>query len=274
MKCISRAFGIAVWVAVGFSLETYSADGQANGTSSDPVVPDAKLLRAPSPGALRSVPAGFTRPAPTSLADLRGMEKHIKNLISRTSASVVGLDVGSSEGSGVVISPEGLVLTAGHVIRRPGRDVTITFPDGKTARGRTLGALDNPDCGLLRISDPGPWPYTEIAGPRQASPGDWVIALGHPGGFEAERPIVARFGRVVEVSNRAVRTECTIITGDSGGPLLDMHGRVLGIHSYISAGFDDNYHIPITKFIESWSKLAGSDSRPPASTDATAVKLN
>jgi serine protease Do len=263
MKCISRAFLVAIVLSLGLTNWRVDAADQpsspatnspATAASADP------LLRVPTPGAVRPLPVAFTKPAPSGMADLRGIEKHVKNLISRISASVVALDVGVAEGSGVVITANGLVLTAGHVAGRANRNVTITFPDGKTARGKTLGAIESPDCGLIRITDPGPWPHTDIAGPRAPMPGDWVLALGHPGGFDPERSMVARFGRIVEVANRAVRTDCTITTGDSGGPLVDMHGRVLGIHSYISNGFDDNYHIPITQFVEHWSRLANGES--------------
>ena len=69
-------------------------------------------------------------------------------------------------------------LTAGHVCGAPDRDVRFTFPDGKTARGKTLGAnLDN-DTGLMRITDRGPWPHAEMGDLQQARIGDWVLALG------------------------------------------------------------------------------------------------
>jgi len=265
MKRITSATALAILLSCGpvpWSLSATEAGPSAvTKTNSAPAEEGgSKVPRVPSPGAVRALPAAFAKPLPGSVADLRSMEKHVKNLVSRVSPSVVGLEIGFAEGSGVVISADGLVLTAGHVAGRPNRDVKVTFPDGKTARGKTLGAIESPDCGLLRITDPGPWPYTDIAGQRSPTPGDWVLALGHPGGFDPARSLVARFGRIVEVSGRAIRTDCTITTGDSGGPLVDMHGRVLGIHSYISNGLDDNYHIPIAKFVEFWSRLANGES--------------
>lgn len=202
------------------------------------------------------------------MAELRAIERHVKELVTRATPAVVSVEVGFAEGSGVIVTPDGLILTAGHVCGRPNRDVKVTFPDGKTVKGKTLGALEGPDCGLIRITDPGPWPNVDIAGARQPAAGDWVLAIGHPGGFDRERSLVTRLGRVIEVSKRAIRTDCTITTGDSGGPLLDMHGRVIGIHSYISNGFDDNYHVPIARFVESWRELNGAG---PAASPENAV---
>jgi serine protease Do len=172
----------------------------------------------------------------------------------------VAVEVGYGSGSGVVISEDGLVLTAGHVCGRANREVRFSFPDGKTARGKTLGVERDSDAGLMRITDAGPWPHAAMGDLEQARMGDWVLALGHPGGFDAKRSLVVRLGRIIGLAPEVVQTDCTISPGDSGGPLFDMYGRVIGIHSAISSSVAENYHVPITEFYENWDQLVSGAS--------------
>src|ERR1035441_5427148 len=89
----------------------------------------------------------------------------------------------------------------------------------------------------------------------------WVLALGHPGGFDRRRPLVVRLGRIIRLESDALQTDCTISPGDSGGPLLDMHGRIVGIHSAISSSLADNFHVAVTEFYDNWNVLAKGTSR-------------
>jgi len=177
-------------------------------------------------------------------------------LVSRVSPAVVAVEVGYGSGSGVLISADGLVLTAGHVCGRAGRSVRFTFPDGKLAHGKTLGLDSDTDTGLMRITDPGPWPYAAMGDLEDASVGDWVLALGHPGGFDLKRSLVVRLGRVIRFADGALQTDCTISPGDSGGPLFDMAGRVIGIHTAISGSTAENYHVAISEYYDVWDQLA------------------
>jgi S1-C subfamily serine protease len=61
-----------------------------------------------------------------------------------------------------------------------------------------------------------------------------------------------------------VQTDCTIYPGDSGGPLFDMYGRVIAIHTAIATSAAENYHVAISEFFETWSDLVGPPERPPA----------
>ena len=197
----------------------------------------------------------FTKTVPTTLADLRSMQQHVQALAARVSPAVVVVEVGTGSGSGVVISADGLVLTAGHVCGAPDRDVRFTFPNGKTAHGKTVGANLASDTGLLKITDRGPWPHVEMGDLQQVRVGDWVLALGHPGGFDLRRSLVVRLGRIIRLEPDALQTDCTISPGDSGGPLFDMHGRVIGIHSAISSSMADNFHVTVTAFYDGWGLL-------------------
>lgn len=213
------------------------------------------------PSSPEALDPAFTKPVPASLADLRSMEQHLRDLIPRLSRAVVAVEVGFGSGSGVIISQDGYVLSAGHVCVAPRRDVVFTFPDGKTAHGKTVGVDLESDTGLMRITDPGPWPNVAVGDLEAAHLGDWVLALGHPGGFDLKRSLVVRLGRVIRVSDDAVQTDCTISPGDSGGPLFDMHGRVIGIHSFISDSLTENFHVPIKAFYDNWEHLVHPASR-------------
>jgi serine protease Do len=218
----------------------------------------------PVPAPRKDLPVAFNKNTPTSIKELKDIQDHVEALAAKVSPAVVAVEVGRGSGSGVIISPDGLVLTAGHVCGRPNRDVRFTFPDGKTATGKTLGLDADSDTGLMRITNAGPWPYVFVGDLKQDKPGEWVLALGHPGGFDAKRSLVVRLGRIIRIADGTLQTDCTIAPGDSGGPLFDMNGRVIGIHTAISTSLADNFHVPITEFEDGWDQLVkdGSGNGP------------
>jgi serine protease Do len=209
----------------------------------------------PAPAHPEELAAAFGKRVPESIADLKSMQQRVEALARQLSPSVVAVEVGFGSGSGVVISEDGLVLTAGHVCGRPNREVHFTFADGKTAQGRTLGVGVGNDTGLMQITDPGPWPHAPTGDLDRAHVGDWVLALGHPGGFDLRRSLVVRLGRILRLASDALQTDCTISPGDSGGPLFDMYGRVIGIHSAISSSVADNFHVAIEQYYDDWERL-------------------
>ena len=217
----------------------------------------------PAPVNLKDLPPVFGKPAPSSLAELRDIQEHVAALVPEVSPAVVAVEVGDSSGSGVVISADGLTLTAGHVGGSAGRRVLVTFPDGKTARGKTLGVNDDADTGLIQITDPGPWPHASVGDLKHARLGDWTLALGNPGGFDSKRSLVVRLGRIIRLMPGVVQTDCTIFPGDSGGPLFDMYGRVIGIHTAIANSTADNFHVSITEFFDTWNELTAAPPPPP-----------
>jgi serine protease Do len=223
----------------------------------------------------KDLPAAFGKPAPSSLADLRAIQDRVATLVAQVSPAVVAVELtnedGSASGSGVVISSDGLVLTAGHVGERKGRRVTFTFPDGRTATGKTLGIDEDADTGLMRITDPGPWPHASVGDLKNAHLGDWALALGNPGGFDAKRSLVVRLGRIIRLMPGVVQTDCTIFPGDSGGPLFDMYGRVIGIHTAIASSADENFHVSITEFFDTWQDLIGPPEVPAAYSGLSVV---
>ena len=117
----------------------------------------------------------------TEVQRLRELQNTISTIVENNMPAVVAVTDGIGFGSGVVISPDGLVLTAGHVMMRDG-EYEVAFPDGRTVSARPLGRNLNIDAGMVQITEPGPWPYVELS-QREPAPGDWVVALGHSGGM-------------------------------------------------------------------------------------------
>lgn len=213
----------------------------------------------PTPADRRHLDAAFTKATPASVVELKAMQREVEALVAKVSPAVVAVEVGNGSGSAVIISPDGYVLTAGHVCGAANRDVVFTFPDGKTARGKTLGLSRTSDLGLMKINGDGPWPFDAMGDLSNVRAGDWVLALGHPGGFDLTRSLVVRLGRLIQIppDSDVLRSDCPISPGDSGGPLFDMFGRVIGIHSYISTAMTANFHVPVTDLNDMWNRLLG-----------------
>src|SRR5262245_51570241 len=101
----------------------------------------ADVARAETParsGAPTTAPSLALKPVPQNLRDLRALQAGLQEVAARVSPAVVGLRVGG-QGSGVLISDDGYILTAGHVASAPGRDVTVILSNGKFARAKSLG---------------------------------------------------------------------------------------------------------------------------------------
>jgi serine protease Do len=199
--------------------------------------------------------------APRGLQDLRAMQQHVQTLTPQLMKCTVGVQVGQAWGSGVIVSADGLVLTAAHVAGRPHRDCLFTLHDGREVRGKTLGLFRTLDAGLMKITEPGEYPFAPIGKASDVREGQWCLALGHPGGYQSERGLVLRLGRVLLVQKDAITTDCTLVGGDSGGPLFDMEGRVIGINSRIAGSLAANLHVPVSAFQErgAWDRLVRGD---------------
>ena len=195
--------------------------------------------------------------SPTTVEQLREMETIFARLEKMVQPATVNIQVGEAQGSGVVVSRDGYILTAAHVIERPYVKAKITFADGSTANAITLGMHElNVDSGMLKIIDKGKWEFLDIGESRDLSRGQWVMAVGHPGGLTEGRGLVYRVGRIKDISENTLKTDCALVGGDSGGPLVDMDGYVIGIHSRIGGQLEENFHVPIDKFSLEWDELA------------------
>ncbi len=188
--------------------------------------------------------------------NLKLMEEQVKKTLAKVMPAVVGVSGG---GSGVVISQDGYVLTVAHVGNRAGRRVRVTFPDGRTASGRTLGNDHGVDAGLIKLTDEGPFPHAEMGVSGDLQAGQWCMALGYPLSFERGKPPAVRIGRVLSRRGTSVITDCTIMGGDSGGPLFDMNGNVIGISSRCDNRLTVNIHVPSDCFSDAWDRLTSGE---------------
>ena len=196
---------------------------------------------------------------PETVLDLAAIEKRVTEVIKQATPATVSVQSAGGAGSGVIVSKDGYVLTAGHVAMQPNQRVIFVLPDGKKVSGKSLGVNVGIDSGLMKITDPGPWPFVEMGDASSLKPGSWVVAMGHPGGFDVERSVVSRLGRVFRVRDSVIQTDCTIIGGDSGGPLFDLDGKVVGIHSRISTSLRQNFHVPVSEYTNHWDRLSSGE---------------
>ena len=221
-------------------------------------------LGAPPDSSEVSVDRIFSGGIPQSIVELQAMQRRQQELADRLKPFAVAVRIGPAQGSGVLVSADGYVLTAAHVAGQPGRLVLAFLSDGRAVRGRTLGVNRSMDAGLLKLDPPDNsdatfrWPHAEMGRAAQVKPGQWVMALGHPGGYDSDRPAVVRLGRVLAVRKNHIKTDCKLVGGDSGGPLFDMQGNVIGIHSRIGNSLVNNMHAPVDAYRSDWERLLAS----------------
>ncbi|RPJ35702.1 MAG: serine protease [Verrucomicrobiaceae bacterium] len=212
------------------------------------LVPAAPLLQAREPA--------------RSLQDLEKLESRVAEVSRKVMPATVALlsERTGSSGSGVIVTEDGLVLTAAHVIQGA-ESMLVVFPDGKQVQGKVLGANYSRDIAMVKIEEPGKWPFTAMGASKPLDAGDWVIALGHSAGFDAARTPPVRFGRVVSKGpGNFLTTDCTLIGGDSGGPLFDLDGNIVAIHSSIGKSLSNNNHAGIDGFREDWDRIRAGET--------------
>ena len=195
---------------------------------------------------------------PADVAELREIQQRVESVLAKALPATVGIRIEDSAGSGVIVSADGYVLTAGHVSQRPGQQVEIYLSDGRLLKGTTLGINLDLDSALIKITDEGSFSFVEMAEANDIEEGQWVVATGHPGGVMKNRSAPARLGRVLFTNSKVVCTDCALVGGDSGGPLLDLDGRVVGVHSRIGWQVTTNFHVPVGTYHDTWDQLASS----------------
>ena len=197
-----------------------------------------------------------------SIEELKERERKVKKVVSELMPTVVAV-VGNDQpatGSGVIINEDGLIMTAAHVTEAAGKELTIIFPDGRSVKGESLGANRTRDAGLARITEDGKWPFAKIGDSKKAKLGEWLIAMGHPGGYDLNRSPPIRLGRLISSGSMGMlRTDCTLVGGDSGGPLFNLEGEVIGIHSSIGGSLAENRHVPSSVFKAGWDRMLAGE---------------
>jgi serine protease Do len=230
------------------------------------------FLALTAPTFAQSLPPAFAKTIPADLHDLQDIEQLVQKLVEKVIPATVNLRIGTVQGSGVIVNREGYILTAGHVSGAANRDVLIILHDGRRLKGRTLGANNGIDSGMVRISEDADFKHAEMANSAPLAQGTWCLSLGHPGGHKPGRPPVVRLGRVQQSAANFIISDCALVGGDSGGPLFDMHGKVIGIHSRIGDQISSNIHVPIGAYNDAWTRLTHGEVWGNPAPLFTAVK--
>ena len=164
----------------------------------------------------------------------------VMTVVERVAPSVVRVGDGRGGGSGVVIAPDGYVLTNAHVVER-GDGARVGFADGRIAEARVVGRDPSSDLAVLRVAVDG-LVAAELGDSDRLRVGQLVIAIGNPLGFQSTvttgvvsalgRSLNGRDGRLIE---NVIQTDAALNPGNSGGPLVDTRGRVIGINTAVIA---------------------------------------
>lgn len=155
----------------------------------------------------------------------------------------------SSMGSGFMISEDGLIVTNQHVVGTNPSEIMVSTIDGRSYTAELIGVDELTDIALIRIESEDPLPYSGFADSDEVIVGEWAIALGNPFGlFDDGNPTVTV--GVISATNRdfrpdpnnprvyidMIQTDAAINRGNSGGPLLNSSGEIIGMNTFIYTG--------------------------------------
>lgn len=151
-----------------------------------------------------------------------------------------GEQVVPGTGSGFIVSPDGHIVTNYHVIESS-RKIEVTLTDGRKLRAQVIGGSKESDVAVIKVNAKN-LPAAQLGDSSKLRPGDWVIAIGNPYGFDhtVTAGIVSALGRSIDdgagntlATGDLIQTDAAINKGNSGGPLIDMQGKVIGINTAI-----------------------------------------
>lgn len=163
-------------------------------------------------------------------------------------------------GSGGIISPEGHILTCAHVLTGIQR-IEIVLHDGTILEAQRLGYNERNDYCLLKVEGKN-LPYFELGDSDELRQGEWVMALGHPGGANVDRKASCSIGQITLLHTKlpaqyrqryygnAIKSDTPIFSGNSGGPLINLKGELIGINAAIILHTEDSYSLPLNEVKE------------------------
>ncbi len=181
---------------------------------------------------------------------LDSYSRTVSGVIDRVGPAVVRVEVPRTDqperrggvGSGVVITPDGLILTNSHVVAGT-RRVRVATPEGRSLTAELLGEDPDSDIALLRADSPTAMPAARLGNSKVVRRGQLVVAIGNPLGFESTatagivsavgRSLRSRTGRLIE---DIIQTDAALNPGNSGGPLLNSNGEIIGINTAVIVG--------------------------------------
>ncbi|MEM7261725.1 MAG: trypsin-like peptidase domain-containing protein [Planctomycetota bacterium] len=207
--------------------------------------------------------SAFATATPTMGFGSESVQAAIRHTVDRARPASISVSDGMGSFSAVIVSSDGIVLTAGHCVE-PGARYEILLPDGRTYSGIGLGREMRVDLGMIRIDNAGDeeLPWVELGRSGELNPGELAIGISYPGPSDPSLGPIVRVGKITKRRSRGGFVESTVLMepGDSGGGLFDSAGRLIGIHSQIDAALDANYDVPIDRFVEHWPRLlAGNE---------------
>jgi serine protease Do len=168
-------------------------------------------------------------------------------------------------GSGVIVSPDGYILTNDHVVG-DAENIQVTLMDKREFTAKVIGKDTKTDLALIKIDTKTPLPYASLGNSDTTEVGDWVVAIGNPFGFSltVTAGIVSAKGRALGGNyDEFIQTDAAINPGNSGGPLFDVNGKVVGINTAIysrtgtSAGIGFAIPIDLAKAVMNQLKAHG-----------------
>ncbi len=194
---------------------------------------------APAPSEDRQPPVDIVLP---NVADTVEMVRPavVSVLATVVNQGFFGPTESSSSGTGMIIAPEGLVLTSNHVIEGA-TALTLTLDDGRQLQSELVGTDRLSDLAVLRLPS-GDYPYLPVGNDFKPRVGEWVIAIGNalalPGGPTVTVGVVSALGRSRDniggtTLNDLIQTDTVINPGNSGGPLINMNGDLVGINTAV-----------------------------------------
>jgi S1-C subfamily serine protease len=182
----------------------------------------------------------------------------VTTVAERLGPSVANLRVfsrrrSSGSGSGVMITPDGFLLTSAHVVIGGGSRVRASFTDGSDIQASVVGADPLSDLAVLRADSPVA-PAAELGDAASLRVGQLVVAIGNPHGYAGSvtagvvsalgRSLPARAGAATRIIDDVIQTDAALNPGNSGGALVDGHGRVVGINTAV-AGVGLGLAVPV-----------------------------